>query len=76
MEQSEELSMAVRHVRQGRIVVARQRQYVEDLQASSRPSQWAETLLATFLASQDIFERHERQLREKLEAAEARGRTG
>jgi len=64
----------MRHVRQGRMVVARQRRYVEDLQASSRPSQWAETLLDTFLASQDIFEEHERQLRKKLEAQPARSR--
>jgi hypothetical protein len=48
--------MAMRHVEAGRRIVESQRQLIEQLKTSARPTLEAERLLATYLSSLRIFE--------------------
>jgi hypothetical protein len=56
------LEVARRHVLDGRQLVASQRLRVERLRAAGRNTDSAERILGLFEKSQDIFERHLRDL--------------
>jgi hypothetical protein len=64
METESDLAMAVRHVAQGRIIVAQQRERIGRLKALGCPVENHEHALQVFLSTLEILERHERYLSE------------
>jgi hypothetical protein len=56
------LDVARRHVVDGRRIVATQRLRIERLRADGRDTESAERILRLFERSQDIFEKHLREL--------------
>jgi hypothetical protein len=63
----EKLVAAVRRVAHAREIVERQRSRVEKLKADALPTESAEHLLETFIKNLQLFEEHERALREDLQ---------
>ena len=63
------LTQAVRHVARGRVIVANQFNNLEMLRAAGRPTEDAEEMLALFLASQRLLERHEQLVRAEMQSA-------
>jgi hypothetical protein len=58
-----ELATAARHVAQGRIIVAQQRERVARLKARGSSTREHERTLDIFLSTLEILEEHERELR-------------
>jgi hypothetical protein len=54
--------MVARQVARWRLVVLQQRDYIEELRASGRPTADAEEVLGMFITAQAIIEEHERSL--------------
>jgi hypothetical protein len=52
----ERRAFARRHVEWGRLVIARQRQYLKELKESGRDTEAAEKLLLVFERTQKVFE--------------------
>jgi hypothetical protein len=52
----ERRALARRHVEGGRMVIARQQQYLKELRVSGRDIEAAEKLLAVFERTQKVFE--------------------
>jgi hypothetical protein len=59
-----ELEMAMRHVRRGKVLVSRQRQMVEELEARGENADQARQLLAEFEAIQRMHTEHLERLRQ------------
>jgi hypothetical protein len=71
-----ELAVAARHVAQGRVIVARQRERIARLKAQGSSTRDHELTLDLFVSTLQILEEHERALRSSAEklAAETRRR--
>jgi hypothetical protein len=63
------LAIARRHVVNGQRIVARQYERIAALERDERPTASAESTLAVFLTTLRAFEEHERELRERADAA-------
>lgn len=62
-----ELAVAARHVAQGRIIVAQQRERIVRLQALGLSTRSHERTLEIFISTLEILEEHERELRASAE---------
>jgi hypothetical protein len=62
-----ELATAVRHVAEGRLIVARQREIIARLRSQGSCTGDYERTLDIFVSSLRIFEEHERELRGAVE---------
>jgi hypothetical protein len=60
-----ELELAAWHVLRGRIIVARQHERIAQLKSLGHPTADHEQTLRVFASTLDIFEEHERALREQ-----------
>jgi hypothetical protein len=68
-----ELATAARHVAEGRLVVARQRERIARLAAQGSCTGDYERTLDIFVSSLQIFENHERALRAAVEKRQTAG---
>jgi hypothetical protein len=60
------LREAARHVARAKTVIAQQRQIIENLKAAGGDTFVAEEMLEIFLGNLEIFEAHERELKDRL----------
>jgi hypothetical protein len=63
MATQSDLAVAAEQIAKAKRIVARQREVIARLQAQRRPIFEAEESLEVFLRTLDVFEQHERQLR-------------